>query len=149
MSGPALTAHVFVACRSVQWDGPAGPEMSRTLEQVSYTYRTDTPGGFPYETDLWLFARLVHRRPREFTRELHVSLIWLDDPTLRQVLWTRRIMVATFRPAVRVRDVAVPVPLVFEGPGEYEFRLWYPVTRRWDQSRRRRTIGRTFIQTKG
>ena len=58
MAGPVLTAHAFVACRSVQWDGPAGPNTSRTLEQVSYTYRTDVTSGFPYETELWLFVRL-------------------------------------------------------------------------------------------
>ncbi len=149
MAGPALTAHVFVACRSVQWDGPPGPQTSRTLERVSYTYRTDTPGGFPFETELWLFVRLAHTRRREFTRELHLSLVWHDDPLLRTVLWIRRVQVATFRPAVRVRDVAVPIPLVFEGPGHYEFRLWYPVVRRWDGARRRRTLARTYVRIEG
>jgi hypothetical protein len=62
MASSALTAHVFVACRSVSWDGPAGPRTSRTLEQVAYTYRTEVPDGFPYETEFWLFVRLAHNR---------------------------------------------------------------------------------------
>ncbi|HYH67106.1 MAG TPA: hypothetical protein VD866_20590 [Urbifossiella sp.] len=149
MAGPALTAHVFVACRSVQWDGPPGPHTTRTLEQVHYTYHTDQPSGFPYETDIWLFVRLVHRRRREFSRELYVSLRWHDDPQYRPELWTRRYQVATFRPDVAVRDVAFPVPLVFEGAGTYQFRLWYPVRRAWDGATRRRVLADTYIRIEG
>lgn len=149
MAGPALTAHVFVVCRTVSWDGPAGPRTSRTLEQVAYTYRTETPGGFPYETDFWLFVRLAHGRRREFTRDLQLTFIWHDDPQLRPEVWTRPFQTATFRPAVTVRDVAASVSAVFEGPGRYEFRLWYPVVRSWDLARRRRTLARTHIRIEG
>jgi len=149
MAGPVLTAHAFVACRSVQWDGPAGPNTARTLEQVSYTYRTDVTSGFPYETELWLFVRLAHNCRREFTRELRLTLIWHDDPQVRPEVWSRHFQTATFRPAVTVRDVAAPVSAIFKGPGRYEFRLGYPVVRKWDQSRRRRTLARTYVRTEG
>ena len=149
MAGPVLTTHVFVACRVVQWDGPAGPNASRTLEQVGYTYRTDSPGGFAYETEFWLFVRLAHNSQREFTRELQLSLIWHDDPQLRSEVWSRVFHIATFRPAVTVRDVAASVTAIFEGPGRYEFRLWYPVVRKWDQALRRRTLARTYIRIEG
>lgn len=149
MSGPALTSHVFVACRNVQWDGPAGPTTSRTLEQVCYRYRTDWPGGFPYETEFWLFVRLAHNYRREFNRELRLTLIWHDDPQLRREVWSRQFQTATFRPAITVRDVAARVSLIFEGPGRYEFRLWYPVVRKWDQTRRRRTLARTHVRIEG
>ena len=62
MVAPILVAHVFVVCRGVQWDGSAGPNTSRTLEEVAYTYRTDSPDGFAYETEFWLFVRLAHTR---------------------------------------------------------------------------------------
>ncbi len=149
MAGPALTAHVCIACRSVQWDGPAGPNTSRTLEQVGYTYRTDSPNGFPYETELWLFVRLAHSRRREFARELNLTLIWHDDPQRRTEVWSRHFQTAIFRPAVTVRDVAASVSAIFEGPGRYEFQLWYPVVRKWDQSRGQRTIARTHVRIEG
>ena len=149
MMGPALTAHVFVVCRNVFWDGPAGPNTSRTPEQVSYTYRPEMPDGFPYETEFWLFVRLAHNRQREFTRDLRLSLIWHDDPRLRSEVWSRAFQTMSFRPAVVVRDVAASVSTVLEGPGRYEFRLWHPVTRKWDQARRRRTLARTFIRLEG
>ncbi len=149
MARPALSAHVFVACRNVVWDGTAGPKTSRTLEQVGYAYRTELPDGFPYETEIWLFARLVHNRRREFSRELRISMIWHDDPELRPEVWNRPFQLAAFRPEVSVRDVAISVSTTFEGSGRYEFRLWTPVVRKWDQSRRRRTLARTYIRIEG
>lgn len=149
MARPALTAHVFVACRNVVWDGPAGPQTSRTLEQVAYSYRTEVPGGFPYETDFWLFVRLAHGRRREFTRGLRLTFIWYDDPKLRPEVWTRHFHTGTFRPAVTVRDVAASVSAIFEGPGRYEFRLWYPVVRRWDGATRRQLLARTHLRIEG
>lgn len=83
MSAPALHAHAFLVCANVSWDAAAGPKTSRTLAEVSYTYRTETPNGFPYQTEFWLFARLVHRQPRQFVRMLYLTLVWLDDPLLR------------------------------------------------------------------
>lgn len=123
MARPVLTAHLFVACRSVQWDGLPGRRTSRTLEQVSYTYRTESPGSFPYETEFWLFVRLAHNSRREFTRELQLTLVWHDDPQSRPEVWTRHFQSVTFRPAVTVRDIAASVSAIFEGPGRYEFRL--------------------------
>jgi hypothetical protein len=149
MAHPVLTAHVFVGCRSVQWDGPAGPNTSRTLEQVSYTYRTDSLGGFPYETEFWLFVRLAHYSRREFNRELQLTLIWHDDPQKRPEVWSRHFQTATFRPAVTVRDVAASVSGIFEGPGRYEFRLWYLVERTWDHAQRRRTLARAHVRIEG
>lgn len=149
MAAPALTAHVFIACRNVVWDGPAGPNTSRTLEQVCYTYRTELPDGFPYETELWLLVRLAHNRRREFTRELRLAMIWHDDPEMRPEVWNRPFQTATFRPAVPVRDLAASVSTTFEGPGRYEFRLWTPVVRKWDLARRRRTLARTYVRIEG
>jgi|GEM_PF-4800807 len=45
-----------------------------------------------------------------------------------------------------VSDIAVSFSAVFEGPGRYEFRLWYRVVRKWDQKRKRRTLGRSHIR---
>lgn len=149
MAGPTLRAHVFVACRNIHWDGPAGPNTSRTLEQVGYTYRTEIPNGFPYETEFWLFTRLAHHCRREFSRDLKLSLIWHDDPRMRPEVWRCLFQTANFRPAVTVRDIAASVSTIFEGPGRYEFRLWYPVVRKWDQSRRRRTLARTYVRIEG
>lgn len=146
---PGLSIQVFVACGLVEWDGPPARRTSRTLHQVAYIYRTDAPGGFPYETTLWLFARLAHYRRREFTRELWLTLVWHDDPQLRPEVWSRRFQTATFRPEVPVRDVAAPVTGVFEGPGRYEFRLWHPAVSKWDNARRRRTLARTYIRQEG
>jgi hypothetical protein len=149
MSRQLLTAHVLIACRSVQWDGPASPNTSRTLERVGYTYRTEVPDGFPYETEFWLFVRLAHYSRREFSRELILTLTWHDGPQMRPEVWSRRFQTATFRPTVTVRDVATSVSAIFEGPGRYEFRLWYPVVRKWDLAWRRRTLARTHIRIEG
>ena len=73
MVRPSLEAHFLVPCRAVPWNGPAGPNTSRNLEDVAYTYRTETPDGFPYETEFWLFTRLAHRATRAFTRECSVE----------------------------------------------------------------------------
>src|SRR5689334_17360783 len=122
MARPSLYAHFLVPCRSVQWNGPAGPMTSRTLEEVAYTYRTDTPNGFPYETDFWLFVRLAHHRRHEFTRELFLTFIWGDDPQQRPEVWSRQFQTITFRPQRPVRDIAASVPsVIFEGRGRYEF----------------------------
>lgn len=149
MAGPALTAHFFVACRHVSWSGPPGPHTPRTLEDVCYRYRADTPNGFPHDTEFWLFARLSHTRHREFSRDLRVSFIWHDDPQMRPESWSRPFPTSPFRPAVRVRDVAIPFTATFEGPGRYEFRLWYPVTRRWDLAKKRRVLAKAHIHMEG
>jgi hypothetical protein len=150
MARPAFVAHFLVVCRNVQWDGPPGPNTTRTLEEVGYTYRTDTPNGFPYETDFWLYARLAHRGRRVFTRELQVTLIWRDDPNGRREVWTRPFHTVTFRPAMPVRDIAASVrSAVFEGPGRYEFRLWHRVVRKWDRAVRRRTLARAHLRMEG
>jgi hypothetical protein len=149
MARRQLAAHVFVACRSVQWDGPAGPNTSRTLEQVSYVYRTEVPGGFPYETELWLFLRISHDSRTEFGRELRLSLIWHDDPQMRKEVWSRQFLFANFRPSVTVKDIAASVSAIFEGPGRYEFRLWYPVVRKWDQAKQRKTLARAHVRIEG
>ena len=146
MSIPSLHTHLFVVCRSIAWDGFAGPNTSRTLESVAYTYRTELPDGFPYETDFWLFFRLAHAGRRAFHRTLRVSLIWLDDPDERAEVWNRKIQTVTFRPEVPVRDMATQISGIFEGAGRYEFRLWYNSKSRWDQSQRRRIIARTYIR---
>ena len=145
----AVSAHVFVSCRNIQWDGAAGPNTSRTLEQVSYTYRTETPGGFPYETEFWLFLRLAHDRSREFTRDLQLTMVWHDDPSMRPEVWTRHFQTVTFRPVVAVRDFGARVSGIFEGPGRYEFRIWHPVIRKWDRKRFRRTLARTHLRIEG
>jgi hypothetical protein len=150
MAQPSFVAHFLVPCLGVQWDGPAGPNTTRTLERVGYAYRTDTPNGFPFETEFWLFTRLAHFRRRPFTRELRLSLFWEDDPLARGGVWHRPFQTITFRPTAPVRDIAALVPaVVFEGPGRYEFRLWHRVTRRWDQSVHRRTVGRAYIRMEG
>jgi hypothetical protein len=149
MAGVGLTAHFLIVCRNVQWDGPAGPSTSRTLEQVSYTYRTEVPDGFAYETDLWLFVRLEHSSRREFTRDLMLSMIWHDDPQFRPEVWSRNFQMASFRPVVTVRDMAASLTTIFEGPGRYEFRLWDPVIRKWDLVQRRRILARSHIRIEG
>jgi hypothetical protein len=147
---PSFEVHAFLACRNIQWDGPAGPNTSRTLEQVGYTYRTDVPNGFPFETDFWLFVRLAHHRRREFTRKLQLTMIWADDPQRRPEVWSRPFQTITFRPTMPVRDIAASLPsVIFEGPGRYEFRLWHPVVRKWDQATKRRTLARTHIRIEG
>jgi hypothetical protein len=146
---PSLEVHFLVPCRAVPWNGPAGPLTSRNLEEVSYTYHTDPPNTFPYETEFWLFARLAHHRPRVFTRELRVTLIWHDDPQRRPRVCTRPFQTTTFRPSVPVRDVAVTFSAVYEGPGRYEFRLWYPVVRKWDQRTKRRILACAWIRVEG
>ena len=90
---------------------------------MGYTYRTESPGGFPYETDFWLFARLAHTARREFTRDLRLTLVWHDDPQFRPEVWSRPFQIMTFRPAHPIRDMAASVSGIFEGPGRYEFRL--------------------------
>lgn len=149
MAGPKLHAHAFVACLNVAWDGNPGPNTSRTLERVSYVYRTETPNGFPFQTDLWLFARLAHHQPREFTKLLYLTLIWHDDERLSPEVWTREFQTMTFRPAVAVRDVAARVDAIFEGPGRYEFQLWYVSTRQWDQHNAKRVVARTHLRVEG
>jgi hypothetical protein len=146
---PILEAHVFLLCRSVQWDGPAGPRTSRTLEQVAYTYYTDVPDGFPHETDFWAFARLVNRGKHVYTRELFLTMVWIDDPRRQKEVWTRSFNSITFRPATSVRDIAVPISAIFEGAGRYEFRLWHPVIRKWDRAMKRRTLARGHIRIEG
>ena|SRR5438094_9095069 len=146
---PALEAHFLVPCRAVPWNGPAGPQTSRTLEDVAYTYRTETPNGFPYETEFWLFVRLAHHRRCEFTRGLRVTLIWHDDPQRSPEVCTRPFQTVTFRPSVSVRDVAASFSAIYEGPGRYEFRLWYPVVRKWDQAMRGRRLARAWIKLEG
>ncbi len=47
------------------------------------------------------------------------------------------------------REFAVPIPLVFEGPGLYEFRLWHPAVRAWDQRLRRRLLTSTYVRMEG
>ncbi len=149
MAVPALTAHFLVVCRHVSWDGPTRPGTPRTLEGVSYVYQTDEPNGFPCETTFWLFARLSLFSNREVSRDLRVSFIWHDDPELRPEVWIRPFPTSPMRPATPVRDVANDFSTTFEGPGRYEFRLWHPAGRRWDGSRRRRTLARAFINMKG
>jgi hypothetical protein len=149
MAGPALHAHTFVACLNVSWEGNPGPNSSRTLERVSYVYRTETPNGFPFQTEFWLFVRLAHYRPREFTRMLYLTLIWQDDARLSLEVWTREFQNMTFRPAVTVRDMAARVDVTFEGPGRYEFQLWYVSMRKWDRHRARRILARTHMRIEG
>lgn len=140
----------MVPCRSVSWNGPAGPLTPRTLEDVVYTYRTDTPNGFPYETEFWLYVRLSHGFTRQAARDLFVSLIWADDPQQRPRVWNRPFQTVTFRPARPVLDVAVSLPsLVFEGRGRYEFRLWHRVVRKWDRATKRRILARAHIEVEG
>ncbi len=146
---PLLEAHFLVPGRAATWNGPAGPATWRTLEDVSYVYRTEEPGGFPYETEFWLFARLAHHSRREFTRDLSVTLVWGDDPNRRAEVCTRPLAPLTFRPAVPVRDVAFSFSAVFEGPGRYEFRLWHLVVRAWDQATRRRALARAHVRLEG
>jgi hypothetical protein len=149
MARPSFEAHFLVPCRAAVWNGPPGPNTSRNLEDVVYTYRTETPDGFPYETEFWLFVRLAHHRRRVFTRELFVTLIWLDDPQQRREVCTRPFQTVTFRPNVTVRDIAVSFSAVYEGPGRYEFRLWHRVVRKWAQKRKRRTLARAHIRIEG
>lgn len=148
-SKPLLEAHFLVPCLAVPWNGPAGPQTSRNLEEVAYTYRTEMPDGFPYETEFWLFLRLANHSRREITRDLRMSLIWHDDPQPRPEVCTRPFQTVTFRPSVPVRDVAVSFSAVFEGAGQYEFRLWYQVVRSWDQRTGRRTLARAWIRLEG
>jgi hypothetical protein len=149
MAKPPIVCHFLVPCLAVQWDGPAGPSTTRTLEGVGYTYRTDTPSGFPYETELWLCTRLAHSRRREFTRDLHLTLVWHDDPQRRSLVWRRRFQTVTFRPGTPVRDIARNVPLTFEGPGRYEFRLWHKVRGKWDRKAKMRILARAHIRMEG
>lgn len=146
---PSLVAQFLVPCRAVPWNGPAGPKTSRTLEDVAYTYHTETLDGFPYETEFWLFVRLAHDQRHEFTRDLRMTLIWDDDPQRRSEVCTRPFQTVTFRPSVPVRDIAVSFAAIFEGPGRYEFRLWYPVVRKWDQKTFRRTLAHAYIRIEG
>ena len=149
MASSAIHAHAFLVCLSVAWDGTPGPNTSRTLERVSYVYRTDTPDGFPFQTDFWLFVRLGHRRRQGVAKTLYLTLVWHDDPELRPEAWTRRFPDVSVRPEVTVRDIAARAAGVFEGPGRYEFRLWYRSVRTWDQTVRRRVVARTFIRIEG
>jgi hypothetical protein len=96
-----------------------------------------------------LFTRLAHRGRRDFTRELQATLVWHGDPLRRAEVCTRPFLPVTFRPAIPVRDIAASFSAVYEGPGVYEFRLWHPVVRKWDQRRRRRTLARAWVRIEG
>ncbi|HUR52904.1 MAG TPA: hypothetical protein VMZ71_02150, partial [Gemmataceae bacterium] len=100
MARPTIVSHFLVPCLAVQWDGPAGPNTTRTLEGVGYVDRTELPNGFPFETDFWLFSRLGHFRDREFTREFNLALVWHDDPQGRPEVWSRPFQTITIRPQV-------------------------------------------------
>ncbi len=150
MAGPVVVAHVFVACLHVEPLRPVTTYSHRTLEGVCYVYQTSPRGAFPYQADIHLFVRLAYRwRRREFHQMLNVSVVWLDDPAGCSGGLARNFHDLHFQPWVPVKDISASVDCVFNGPGRYEFRLWYDAGSKWDGSPRRRNVARTYLRIEG
>lgn len=125
MARPKFYVKHFIACLSAAWDGPAGPDTSRTLEGVNYLLRVPPHTEFPYEQpELWLYARFIRTNDVVGDRELNLELWWHDAPG-----GETRLSVDTVGPVRFAQDRPVVArawvirPLLFPGEGLYEFRL--------------------------
>ena len=123
----------FVACLNAGWDGMPGPKTSRTLERVGYLYIVAPNTEFPcQEFEFWLYARFFRQGSINGTRTFWLDVVWHDAPEgLRHVGWK---VLGTIRFSDRhpVANAAWPVrPVVFPGPGMYEFRLMVELNRPW------------------
>lgn len=139
MARPKFYVKHFIACLNAAWDGPAGPDTSRTLEGVNYLLRVPPDTEFPFEQpELWLYARFIRTNDVAGVCDFSVELWWHDSPNGLELLSTQSVGSVRF-PVDRsvVHRAWAFRPLTLPGEGVFEFRLIRPSRRSWDPRPRR------------
>jgi hypothetical protein len=128
MARPKFFVQHFIACRNAAWDGPPGPNTTRTLEQVGFLYRVPPGTEAPEFEEFWLYARMFVTNGATGRRTFSVEIARTGVPE-QQAFDTRSLGSVEFRNPTAAVNVAWALrPLRFPSVGDYTFRLMCEVS---------------------
>lgn len=125
MARPKIRVQHFLACRSVEVEGPVCLDNPYTLRTVKFCYELPPDQEFPTNAaDFWIFCRLINENRGIGRVELSVEVIWLDGPRGERLTSYYPGLMVYFREGETVTSRVWRLSrVVFPGRGRYDVRL--------------------------